>query len=101
MKTIDTAIEKLISYGLKTDLFLPQDRIYMRNRLYELLEIDGSEDESHEGKVEITELESILNEILDYAATKGLLDGDSITQRDLFSTKIMGLFVKRDRKSVV
>ena len=95
MKTIDTAIEKLISYGLKTDLFLPQDRIYMRNRLYELLEIDGSEDESHEGKVEITELESILNEILDYAATKGLLDGDSITQRDLFSTKIMGLFVKR------
>lgn len=92
---IDSGIEKLVSYGLKTELIMPQDVIYTENKLYELLESDGPERELSEVAVEISELEDILNEITDYAVEKGILKEDTITYRDLFTTKIMGLLVKR------
>ena len=40
-------------------------------------------------------LEGILNEMLDYAAEDGLMPEDTITYRDLFDTKIMGMLVPR------
>ena len=40
-------------------------------------------------------LEDILNEMLDYAAEDGLMPEDTITYRDLFDTKIMGMLVPR------
>ena len=92
---IDTAIEKLVSYGLKTELIMPQDMIYTVNRLFELLETDGPERELEEVEVEVSDLEIILDEITDYAVEKGILKENTITYRDLFTAKIMGLMVKR------
>ena len=40
-------------------------------------------------------LEDILNEMLDYAAEDGLMPEDTVTYRDLFDTKIMGMLVPR------
>ncbi len=43
--------------------------------------------------VKTEDLESILQEMLDYAAEKKLFDDQGIVSRDLFDTKIMGLLV--------
>lgn len=102
---IQTEIEKLVSYGLWTGLVEPEDEIYTRNRLLELLTIKELE-EADVSRVEQTveskgqpltpsELESVLYAITTYAFEKGLLEEDSITYRDLFDAKIMGLLMPR------
>ena len=86
---IDNAIRKLICYGLSKGLFDKRDEIFVTNRILEALKLDSFEDENNYANVD---LEATLSEILDYATEKGLIDG-SVTERDLFDTKIMGLML--------
>jgi UDPglucose--hexose-1-phosphate uridylyltransferase len=59
-------------------------------------ETDGSETNSFADRNEAeAALEGILAEMLDYAAENGLIPENTITYRDLFDTKIMGLLVPR------
>ncbi len=89
---INLAIKKLVAYGLSKGFFAESDKIYITNRLIEALELD----EYKEPEVEIKELEleQILKELCDYAAQKGIIE-DSVTYRDLFDTKLMGLMLPR------
>ena len=108
---IQTYIDRLTEYGLRTGLIEPADKIYMVNRLLELFGLDAPGDDTNVGtgseqavesgcadeqKQDIgAELEQILAGMLDYACEKGLIPENSVAYRDLFDTKIMGLLVPR------
>lgn len=86
---IDSAVRRLVCYGLKKNLFDKYDEVYITNRILEALCLDSYNcDEDYKN----VDLESTLAEILDYAEDKGII-GASITERDLFDTKIMGLML--------
>ena len=81
-------IDKLVSYGVLTGLIGEEDKMYVRNRLLTKLGLDSYEETGIEcGNIE--ELDEILDGILNYAAEKGMIDGDSIVARDIFDTEIM------------
>lgn len=106
---IQAYIDRLVAYGLKTGLIEKADKIYTANRLLELFGLEApedgrsdmqghgteSDDSDSEEQAAGAELEQILAGMLDYACEKGLIPENSITYRDLFDTKIMGLLVPR------
>ena len=89
---IETAIKKLVTYGLETGLIEKEDVFYTTNALLETLKIDEYEEPAEE--FHDVKLESVLAELLDYACEKGLIE-DSIVYRDLFDTKLMAKLVAR------
>ena len=98
---IQDNIRELVRYGLATGLVEPEDAVYTANRLLELFGLDELEGEipvevkKEEEAGLVAGLESLLGEMLDYAAEKGLLENDSVVYRDLFDTKIMSVLVAR------
>lgn len=89
---INYSIKKLVKYGLQTGLISERDEIYTTNLLIDALRLDSFVDTSIDDAP--IDLESTLSEILDYAIKNGLCE-DSVTHRDLFDTRIMGLMVPR------
>lgn len=101
MKEIDVSkeIEILLKYALKNSLIEKWDVVQSRNSLLDLLKID----EPYYGEVNEDTYEnpvSILNNILDYAAEKGILPINTTTYRDLLDAKIMGLLMPRSSEIV-
>ena len=88
---INESIYKLVNYGLDTGLVLPEDKIYVTNRILEVLQMDDYE-EPEEG-CQVSDLELILEELLDYAWERGILTDNGIGSRDLLDTKLMGCLV--------
>lgn len=86
---VTTAIQELVNYGLTHHLINEDDKIYTTNRLLELLEI--SEFVPDTSVPSNRELVCILDDILSYALEHKLIDDDTITLKDLFDTKVMGL----------
>lgn len=82
------AMDKLVSYGVMTELIKESDIIYARNRLLTKLGLDSYE-ETGAVCAGTDELESILDVLLDYAAEKGLMEHNSIVYRDIFDTELM------------
>ena len=95
--TIYQNINRLVAYGLQTGLIEQEDETYTQNRLLELFHLDGFENDAdcEISSVKTEELESILKELLDYAASAGLFTDDGVVYRDLFDTKIMSCLVAR------
>ncbi|MCQ4725490.1 UDP-glucose--hexose-1-phosphate uridylyltransferase [Anaerotignum faecicola] len=89
---INAAIKALAGYGLTTGLIRESDVIYIINGFISLLGMDSYE-ESHVS-LEDTSLENVLKIITDYAVEKGIIE-DTVTQRDLFDTKFMGVMTPR------
>jgi len=80
-------ISELVAYGIENALIEDADKTYVINRLLELFELN-----SFEWKCEsVRPLHLILNDMVDYAIEKGILKQDTITNRDLFDTRIMGM----------
>ncbi len=104
---IQKAIADLIGYGLATGLIEAEDAIYSANKILEALHLDTLEEETErrileyetmnqaELQVLTDRLEEILTNILDYAYGAGLMEDNTVTRRDLFDTKIMGLLTDR------
>ena len=101
---IQEKILELVEYGLVTGLVEPEDKVYTINRLLELFQLDEMEDEVLAAYAErnpmtkesaLASLEGILAAMLDYAAENGLMQDNTITYRDLFDTKIMGMLMPR------
>lgn len=86
-------IDRLVSYGLKTGLIEEEDRIYTVNRLLELLGLEDYEPTGAEA--EVSELEDILKNLLDYACEKGIVPENSVVYRDLFDTKLMSVMISK------
>ncbi|MDM8247669.1 UDP-glucose--hexose-1-phosphate uridylyltransferase [Lacrimispora saccharolytica] len=90
---IEESIAKLVQYGMEQGLLQEEDRIYAINRILEVLKLDDyQEQEQVPGH---PDLEETLNELLDYAAEKGLMEHNSVVYRDLFDTKLMDCLMPR------
>ncbi len=84
-------IDALVRYGLERELIAPEDGIWARNRILDVLGLDGFEPA---GEPAGEDLEAILGAILDDAAARGLIDG-GVTSRDLLDTRLMGVLTPR------
>lgn len=92
---ISLEIERLLQYGIRKELVDLEDKIYVRNRIMDVLKIndvDNVEDSIKEESLETPTV--ILDNIVDWALEKGILEYDSVECRDLLDTKIMGCLVK-------
>ncbi len=89
---INREIEKLVTYAKNKKLITDEDIPWAVNRILEILQLDEFE-ESGEA-FESIDLESTLDAILKFAAEKGIIN-DTVTERDLLDTKIMGVFVSK------
>ena len=100
---IQEKIRELVNYGMLTGLVEPEDEVYTTNRLLELFELDDYGEPfgtcpafcKEERDRAVAALPKILEEMLDYAAKKGILKEDGVVYRDLMDTKIMGCLVGR------
>ena len=84
---INNYIVALVNYGESHGIVNPYDRVYTINRILEVLGLMEFSD--HADTLNL-ELEEILDGILAFAIDKGIIN-DTVTERDLFDTKIMGL----------
>lgn len=82
-------IDELVCYGINHQLVDRADEVYTRNRLLELFGLEIYEKSDFSG--EVRPLHEILEDLLDIACKEGILEEDTITMKDLFDTKIMGL----------
>jgi len=88
-------IQRLLKYALNQAIIEKEDVIYSQNRLMELFRIKNFNSSSDITLLEVhsEDLEEILKEMLDYAYENNLIEENSVTYRDLFDTKIMGLLI--------
>ena len=91
---IYSAVKKLVAYGIERELVPPEEKIYTTNLILDVLKLDDYEDDGQEYKD--VDLESTLNELLDYAVAEGIIE-DSIVYRDLFDTRLMNCLMPRPK----
>ena len=93
MADIYTLIDQLVSYALSNNLIEKEDGIWARNELLAVLGLSTHKP----GKKTKTPKSAadILNPICDWAAAQGLISPDTVTQRDLFDTRLMNVFAAR------
>lgn len=84
---INELISELVTYGMIKGLVADDDRVYVTNKLLELFRVE----EYVEKAVEPRDICFILEELVEYALEKGILEDNTIAMRDLFDTKVMGL----------
>ena len=89
---IDGSIEKLVNYALAQGLIEECDRVWAENALLNALGLDSFT--RPERAEDHNDLEPILAELIAYGVEHGLLD-DSITEKDLFDSRLMGLLTPR------
>lgn len=78
-------LDALVRYGIGCGLIEAGDACYVRNRLLEILRL---EEAPVQGQIDAP-LHELLAALTDDAVQRGLT-GDSVTERDLFDTKLMG-----------
>jgi len=89
---INHYINKLIQYGIDKLLIDEEDRIFIANKLIEMLGIESFREEKILSSVDLYET---LNTILDYAFENGIIEGNDSAYRDMLDAKMMDLFVSR------
>ena len=95
---IQYEIERLIVFGRRNQLIEKEDCIPVRNALMDLLQVSApyKAEAAYTGET-ATE---ILEHILDYCAETGLITENTITHRDAFSARIMGLLMPRQSEVI-
>lgn len=86
---IDRLISELVTYGLQNKLIEDADKVYVTNGLLELFQRQDHQEPTASTKPR--ELHVILEEMLAFAQSQGLLEEDTVTGKDLLDTRIMGL----------
>lgn len=86
---ITRIIDELIQYGLQNGLIAEADKVYTTNRLLELFNLSSYTPNDIVGSTR--PIHEILDDALNYAVCNGLIEDDTITTKDLFDTRIMGL----------
>ncbi len=89
---LSDSIKKLVVYGLETGLVPSCEAVYTTNLLLDLFHEEYYEEPAE--KIQNVDLESTLQELLDEAVKRGIIE-DSIGYRDLFDTKLMNCLVPR------
>ena len=86
-------IEKLLAFALSAELIEEEDKVYSRNSLLSVFNLDDFEKVSVEN-LPIEKPYEILDRMCSWAAEKGIIE-DTFDERDLFDTKIMGEITPR------
>lgn len=81
-------IKELVQYGKEQHLVDADDEVFVTNRLLELFGL--SEYEEPDTIEKVRPVNEILEDMMDYAYREGIMKEDTITEKDLFDTKIMG-----------
>ncbi|MCL1982063.1 MAG: UDP-glucose--hexose-1-phosphate uridylyltransferase [Clostridiales bacterium] len=87
---ISKHIDQLVIYGLNKKLIEPEDAIYTRNRILELLRLSDYEDTHETACLTLPELPELLSALTGYAAENGLC-ADTASSRERFDSALMGL----------
>jgi len=90
---IYSAVSGLIKYAAEKNLITEDDIFVVRNQIMDILNLTEWKDEP----ALCGSIEEILGEILNYAVENGITEDTSV-QRDLFDTKIMGVFTPFPRE---
>ncbi|MGM9536614.1 MAG: UDP-glucose--hexose-1-phosphate uridylyltransferase [Intestinibacter sp.] len=83
-------INQLINFALENKMIKKEDESYSVNLLLDLLKVDSFE----RCEVDDISIYDILDDMLEYACEKGLIDND-MTSKDLFDTRIMNCIMPR------
>ncbi len=89
--TVNSAISALVDYSIERKLIEKSDEAYAVNSLLTILRLSEFKREEYE----CVSLDKILGFICDFAYESGLIENNSVVYRDLFDTKIMGVFTAR------
>ncbi|WP_149093718.1 UDP-glucose--hexose-1-phosphate uridylyltransferase [Paenibacillus terrae] len=90
------AIEQLVAFAQNRGLIGPQDTDYSRNMLLEQFGFSEPYSGGEAGGITAPEvLQPVLNVLIDYGYTIGLISENTATYRDLLDSKIMGLLMAR------
>ena len=84
---MDKLISELVTYGIEKGLIDIDDKIYVINRLLEEFEKKSFT----WADVPVRSLDQILEDFMAYSVEAGILEDESVTLKDLYDTKIMGL----------
>lgn len=95
---IDTAVAKLVQYAENTGLIAPEDHIWAVNTLLEALKLDSYEEPALDDAP--IDLPAVLDELMDDAHARGVMENDSIVYRDLFDTSLMGRLTPPPREVI-
>ena len=88
MNTLYALIERLVELGTQNKLIISRDAIYMRNRLLAVFKEPNYEP----SKAATTNLYETLDALADIAVSKALIE-DTLSQRDIFTSTLMDLFL--------
>lgn len=94
MSDIYTHLDQLVNYALAQGLIEPQDKIWAINQLLAVLQLSEYKPTAVKPK-KVKYVAELLQPICDWAARQGLITPDTVTQRDLFDTKLMNIFAAR------
>ena len=95
---IDTAVAKLVRYAENTGLIAPEDHIWAVNTLLEALKLDSYEEPVLDDAP--IDLPAVLDELMDDAHARGVMENHSIVYRDLFDTSLMGRLTPPPREVI-
>ena len=93
-ETVWAALDALLDYAKNCGLLHPLDETFARNTLLSELRL-----ESYEKQEQRFDFPECLNLLCDYAAQQGMI-ADTIAERDLFDTKLMGFLTPRPSEVV-
>ncbi len=97
MSRLDDGISALVSYGIECGLLPKYEENYAVNMLLDIYNKDSYEPSAD---IAYTDLESILSLLIDEASGLGLIDGESVTERDLWDTRLMNALTPRPAQVV-
>ena len=87
------AINGLIRHAIEAELITNDDIFVVRNQLMDILKLtDWNDKEPLTGNIE-----ELLEPLIDYAVKAGIIE-DTAVQRDLFDTRVMGVFTPMPRE---
>ena len=88
-------VQTLIDYGKRNGLIAEEDEYVVRNGIMDALELTDWQE--CKGNAEENDIDAILAPIIGYAVENGVIS-DTANSRDLFDTKIMGVFTPMPRE---
>lgn len=92
---MERLISQLVEYAVRKGWMCDADRVWASNLILEALHADGFEGLEAVDETVLPPINEILDGLCDIASEHDVIDGDSITARDLFDTKLMGLITPR------
>ncbi len=90
MSKVFKDIKRLVKYGIYSELIYDEDYDYCINQLCHLLQVEFDDEDINDSYI-VDEPSLLLNPLLDRAFELHLFNPNTVTQRDLFESKIMDI----------